>query len=265
MHQLDGAVALQLAQTLARCTCTVLWLRSSLKAISFTLSPLTSRSKISRSRGVSTSSAVAGRSPPRSAAARRRTGNGRPYRRNAPPAPALPARSVWSDSRWRRRPARSARRWGVIDAEDDRAELRLLRPQAFQQAEAVFIRHGDVHHRDVDVAAQQCRRAAAALYCPTTSRSSSRLSNCAKPERTTTWSSTSITRIIFRTLLPNHGPMMPAAAVLAISQARLCNRCNRIVIKRAPPAPSTIKSMAKCCHSAARRSSSECNVVSWRW
>ena len=67
MHQLDGAVALQLAQTLARCTCTVLWLRSSLKAISFTLSPLTSRSKISRSRGVSTSSAVAGRSPPRSA------------------------------------------------------------------------------------------------------------------------------------------------------------------------------------------------------
>jgi hypothetical protein len=46
---------------------------------------------------------------------------------------------------------------GVIDAEDDRAELRLLRPQAFQQAEAVFIRHGDVHHRDADVVAQQCR------------------------------------------------------------------------------------------------------------
>lgn len=35
--------------------------------------------------------------------------------------------------------------------------------------------------------------------------------------------------------------MMPAAAVLAISQARLCNRCNRIVIVLAPPAPSTIQ------------------------
>lgn len=34
--------------------------------------------------------------------------------------------------------------------------------------------------------------------------------------------------------------MMPAAAVLAISQARLCNRCNRIVIKGAAGA-STIQ------------------------
>ncbi len=155
---------------------------------------------------------------------------------------------------------------GVIDTEDDRAELRLLRSQAFQQAQAVFIRHGDVHHRDADVVAQQCRpgcrRAAVLPHHVEIVFEAEQLRKAGAHHH----------MVIhqyhtdhFRTLLPNHDPMMPAAAVLAISQARLCNRCNRIVIKGRCRRRQRSKSMAKCCHSAARRSSSECSVVSWRW
>lgn len=67
MHQIDGAVALQLAQYIRAVDVHRFMAEVELEGDLFTLSPLTNSSNTSRSRGVSTSSTCAGCSPPRNA------------------------------------------------------------------------------------------------------------------------------------------------------------------------------------------------------
>ncbi|MNE08987.1 hypothetical protein D3C80_1016510 [compost metagenome] len=43
------------------------------------------------------------------------------------------------------------KRRSIINTENDCAKAGALLTQAFQQAEAIFVGHGDVHHRDVDI------------------------------------------------------------------------------------------------------------------